>query len=500
MHAPYPPHVRAPYAAVRRWLDGVDRIALCQRQREAESLFRRAGISFSVHGDGAAEDFEQPVPFDVLPRVFAAGEWEPLARGVVQRARALNAFLADVYGERSIVAAGVLPGDLIDDNPALGGDLARIAPPGGVHAHVVAVDVARLAEDRFVVVEDNCRIPSGVSYMLEDRETMSLLFPDLVHGAGVRRIDHYPQRLRELLLACRPPACEAEEPMVVVLTPGPMNGAYYEHFYLADQMGAELVEGVDLHVEDGFVWMRTTGGPQRVDVIYRRTGDDFLDPRWGNKASLIGVPGLMQAYREGKVSLVNAPGAGVADDKAVFARVPDMIRFYLGEEPLLAGARTWCCREEEDLAYVRAHLAELVIKPVQGAGGEGVVIGPHASEATLAGVRAALEANPAGFVAQEVLPLSRCPRLVAPPPAPGAEAAVALEAAAVELPPPGRDASRDEAVIELRHVDFRAFVLCSADGCEIMPGGLTRVAPDTTSLLVNTNLGGGVKDTWVLRA
>lgn len=487
-----PDHVRPPYAAVKRWLDAVDGAALCARQREAESVFRRLGISFAVHGPGAAEDHEQPVPFDVLPRVFSAQEWRPLEDGLKQRARAINAFLADAYGEQEIVAAGVLPSEVITGCRAWRPQLRGVWAPGGAHAHVVAIDVARLDESRFVVVEDNCRIPSGVSYMLEDRETMTQLFPDLIHRSGARRIDDYPRRLHDLLADCRPAHASDRESVTVVLTPGAGNSAYYEHFYLADQMGVELVEGADLHVEGGQVWVRTTAGPQAVDVIYRRIGDDYLDPLAGKRDSLIGVPGLMQAYREGRVSIVNAPGCGLADDKSVFPFVPEMIRFYLGEEPLLESAATWRCSEPDALAYVLDHLAELVIKPVDGAGAEGVVVGPQADELLLDTVGSRLRAAPAAYIAQETLPLSRCPRLLAP---------VRNEAhetdADIALPLGGKPDEQPQ--FESRHVDFRGYVLCSSSTIDVLPGGLTRVAQDDRSLIVNTRTGGGVKDTWVLR-
>jgi uncharacterized circularly permuted ATP-grasp superfamily protein len=459
---------RAPYAAVAAWMADHDAASLADRQREAEILFRQGGITFSVYGAGAAEDLERPVPFDVLPRVFSADEWHQLAAGLTQRARALNAFLADVHGPRDIVAAGHVPAALLDEHKALAA-WQGIAPPGGVHAHVIAIDVARVSEREFVVIEDNCRIPSGVSYMLEDRETLSSLFPELVQQARVQRIDDYPQRLRALLEAAAPAAC-SDEPNVVVLTPGPHNSAYYEHFYLANQMGAELVEGVDLHVEDGFVWVRTTAGPARVDVIYRRIDDEWLDPAAGRADSVIGIPGLIDAYREGKVSLVNAPGCGIADDKAVYPYVPAMIRFYLGEEPLLANAEVWQCRDPVQREYVLEHLAELVLKPARGAGAEGVVIGPQASAEELMAAREAVLQRPRAYVAQRLIDLSRCPTL-----APG-----------------------DSQLTQLRHVDFRAYLLCSADGVSTVPGGLTRVAPDARSMIVNTRQGGGVKDTWVL--
>ncbi len=490
MFTEVPDKVRAPYVGVKRWLDAVDDAALCVRQREAEAVFRRAGISFAVQGAGPAEEREQPIPFDVLPRVFSAAEWQPLERGLIQRARAINAFLADAYGAQEIVAAGVLPAQVISGCPAWRELLRGVAPPGGAHAHVVAIDLARVDESRFVVVEDNCRIPSGVSYMLEDRETMSLLFPDLVHEAGVRPIDDYPMRLHRLLKRCRPEAAADREPVVVLLTPGAGNEAYYEHFYLADQMGVELVEGADLHVEDGRVLVRTTAGPQVVDVIYRRIGDDYLDPLAGVADSLIGVPGLMQAYRNGKVSIINAPGSGLADDKSVFPFVPDMIRFYLGEAPLLESARTWRCAEPDALAYVLEHLSELVIKPAGGAGGEGVVIGPHANEQALHAVREQLLAAPAAYVAQETLPLSRCPRLLAPE--------AGNEDIEADVPFPFSVSPDEQARLEFRHVDFRGYVLCSADAIEVLPGGLTRVAPDQQSMIVNSSAGGGVKDTWVL--
>ncbi|MEL6980204.1 MAG: circularly permuted type 2 ATP-grasp protein [Pseudomonadota bacterium] len=459
-----PAAVRAPYSRVDAWLrdEGVERLR--RKSEDAEKLFRRTGITFAVYGDGG--DPERLIPFDLIPRVLTAPEWSRLEAGVLQRARALNAFLADVYGEAEIIAAGKIPAALVFENEAYEPRLRGVTPPGGVFSHIVGVDVVRTGEDEFMVLEDNCRTPSGVSYMLENREIMMRLFPDLFEQERIEPVDGYPLQLLNTLASVAPPHAEGS-PNIVVLTPGSLNSAFYEHSFLADQMGLELVQGADLYCEDGYCWMRTTRGPQRVDVIYRRIDDDFIDPQFFRPESVLGVPGLMDVYQAGNVALVSAPGAGVADDKAVYTYVPDMIRFYLGEEPLIGNVPTWRCSEPEALAHVLAHLPELVVKEVHGSGGYGMLIGPTSTKAEQEAFAARLRSAPEGYIAQPTLALSSCPSLV-------------------------------EEGVAPRHVDLRPFALMGKDVAQLTPGGLTRVALKRGSLVVNSSQGGGVKDTWVL--
>lgn len=458
--------VRDAYREVADWIRTTGMEALGRKQREAETLFRRIGITFAVYGEsGELAESERLIPFDVVPRVFTGREWQRIDRGVRQRARALNLFLGDIYRRGEIVKAGIVPAEAVYGNSAYLPAAAGFAPPRNVYSHIVGVDLVRTGPDELFVLEDNCRTPSGVSYMLENREIMMRMLPELFTRRRVLPVDDYPALLRRTLASLAPAACESE-PNIVVLTPGVFNSAYYEHSFLADQMGVELVEGQDLYVDDGNVYMRTTQGPQRVDVIYRRIDDDFLDPLAFRSDSVLGVPGLFHAYRTGKVSICSAPGSGVADDKAIYTYVPDMIRFYLGEEPLLANVPTWRCAEPESLAYVLDHLHELVVKEVHGSGGYGMLIGPAASAAEREAYRARLEAAPAGFIAQPTLALSSCPTYV-------------------------------EEGIAPRHVDLRPFCLVG-DEIRLVPGGLTRVAMVEGSLVVNSSQGGGVKDTWVL--
>ncbi|MBB4659381.1 circularly permuted type 2 ATP-grasp protein [Parvularcula dongshanensis] len=455
--------VRPPYAPVAAWLDETGLPLLDLRAKEAEALFRRVGITFAVYGEGG--DPERLIPFDLVPRVIGAAEWAQLAAGIEQRARALNAFLYDVYHRREILRAGRVPSRLVTSNPAFLPEMIGFDPPGRVYSHVVGIDLVRTAEDHFAVLEDNCRTPSGVSYMLENREIMMRLFPDLFAEGRVRPVDGYPNDLRRTLEEVAPPACR-QDPEVAVLTPGPFNSAYYEHSYLADLMGAALVEARDLFVRDGRVWRRTTRGPRVVDVIYRRIDDDFLDPLVFRPDSMLGVPGLMNAYLSGGVTICSAPGAGVADDKAIYTYVPEMIDFYLGEKPILANVPTWKCSDPDDLAHVLAHLPELVVKEVDGSGGYGMLVGPRATKQEVDAYRKRVEADPEGFIAQPTLDLSTAPTLV------GGE-------------------------IEGRHVDLRPYCLVGKE-IRLTPGGLTRVALRKGSLVVNSSQGGGVKDTWVL--
>jgi len=398
-------HVRAPYAGLESWVAAMPAELRQMKQAEAEALFRRIGITFAVYGEGG--DPDRLIPFDMFPRVFTAAEWRKLDRGIKQRARALNAFLVDVYGRGEIIRAGLIPAHLVHHNDAFEMAVAGFVPPRGVYSHIVGIDLVRTGPGEFFVLEDNCRTPSGVSYMLENREIMMRMFPDLFRENRIEPVDGYPELLRRTLASVAPLKCDGD-PTVVILTPGHFNSAYYEHSFLADMMGVELVEGADLFCEGGFVWMRTTRGPQKVDVIYRRIDDAFLDPLCFRPDSMLGVPGLMDVYRSGGVTIASAPGAGVADDKAVYTFVPDMIRFYLGEEPILRNVPTWQCAKPEDLAYVLDHLGELVVKEVHGSGGYGMLVGPKATKDQIESFAARLRAAPEAYIAQPTLALSTC--------------------------------------------------------------------------------------------
>ena len=454
---------RAAYGHLARWLRETPPRLLAERRRDAETLFRRIGITFAVYGEGG--DPERIIPFDVVPRILDHEEWAFLVRGLEQRVLALNAFLRDIYNDREIIRAGRVPERLVLLNESFVPEMCGVTLPQGIYTHIAGIDMVRTSEKEFFVLEDNARTPSGVSYMLENREMMMRLFPDLFAQHPVAPVDLYPDALLQTLQSVAGPRAEGD-PTVVVLTPGYFNSAYFEHSFLADQMGVDLVEGHDLFVRDNFVFVRTTQGPQRVDVIYRRIDDAFIDPLCFIPDSALGVPGLMNAYRAGNVTLANAVGTGVADDKQIYMYVPEMIRFYLGQEPILKNVPTYACGDAEDLAYVLDHLGELVVKEVHGSGGYGMLVGPAASRKARAAYAQRIKANPAGFIAQPTLALSTCPTFVGKGIAP-------------------------------RHVDFRPFVLCG-DRIRIVPGGLTRVALRAGSLVVNSSQGGGTKDTWVL--
>jgi uncharacterized circularly permuted ATP-grasp superfamily protein len=456
--------IRPPYSAVDSFLAQLPRDVLETRQREAEFLFRRIGITFAVYGE--AESNERLIPFDVIPRVLAAQEWSTLTRGLEQRVRAINLYIKDVYGKRDILKAGIVPEDLVFRNPVFRPEMNRQKVPHDIYVHIAGIDIVRIDADTFYVLEDNARTPSGVSYMLENREIMLRLFPELFGRCRVAPVENYPDELLATLKSVAPAATNGE-PTVVLLSPGVYNSAYYEHSFLADKLGIELVEGRDLLVKNGVVHMRTTEGLKRVDVIYRRLDDDFLDPLAFRPDSVLGVPGLMSAYQAGTVTLANAVGTGIADDKAVYSYMPEIMKFYLGEEPILKNVPTWRCREDEHLSYVLDHLEELVVKEVHGSGGYGMLVGPKADKGTIAAFRAKLKTNPKNFIAQPTLALSTCPTLV------------------------------DEGIAP-RHVDLRPFVLTGSDRIRIVPGGLTRVALKKGSLVVNSSQGGGTKDTWVL--
>ena len=455
--------VRRPYLRLEDWMRTMPDALRSMKQAEAEAMFRQIGITFAVYGEGG--DPDRLIPFDMFPRVFTQEEWRKLDRGVKQRARALNAFLVDVYGRGEIIRAGKVPARLVYLNAAYEKSVAGFVPPRGVYSHIVGIDIVRTGADEFFVLEDNCRTPSGVSYMLENREIMMRMFPGLFRENRIEPVERYPELLRRTLASVAPLKCD-RDPTVVILTPGHFNSAYYEHSFLADLMGVELVEGQDLFVEGEFVWMRTTEGPRKVDVIYRRIDDAFVDPLCFRPDSMLGIPGLMDVYRSGGVSIASAPGAGVADDKAIYTFVPEMIRFYLGEAPILQNVPTWQCGKTDEHAYVQEHLAELVVKEVHGSGGYGMLVGPKSTRAEIAAFAERVKADPGNYIAQPTLALSTSPTFVAEGIAP-------------------------------RHVDLRPYCLVG-DQVELVPGGLTRVALTEGSLVVNSSQGGGVKDTWVL--
>ena len=457
--------IRDAYDNYCEWFDEQDPTALRRKHGEAESSFRKTGITFNVYGEDEAE--ERLIPFDMVPRIITANEWRKLTRGIEQRVSALNAFMHDLYHRQEIVRAGRIPERLLRNNEAWLPNMVGFTPPGGVYTHIVGIDLVRTGPDEFFVLEDNARTPSGVSYMLENRETMMRMFPELFMRVPVETVSDYPRRLAKSLAACAP-AKTTDKPVIAVLTPGIYNSAYFEHAFLADQMGAELVEGSDLRVVDGRVAMRTTRGYEPVDVIYRRVDDEFLDPMTFNPDSVLGVPGIMDVYRDGGITLANAPGTGVADDKAIYSFMPEIVEFYTGEKPLLPNVETHRCADAESLKYVLDNLDELVVKEVHGSGGYGMLIGPAASKKELAEFRKKLEANPENYIAQPTLSLSTCPILTKQGLAP-------------------------------RHVDLRPYVLVSPDKIDITPGGLTRVALKKGSLVVNSSQGGGTKDTWVLK-
>jgi uncharacterized circularly permuted ATP-grasp superfamily protein len=450
------------YAALEQWLASMPPEELEEKRREADLLFHRVGITFAVYGDD--EGTERLIPFDTIPRIIPDSEWQFLCRGLVQRVTALNRFLHDIYHAQDILRAGVIPAEHVLTHEAYQVAMVGVDLPNQVYCHISGIDIVRDGSGEYYVLEDNLRTPSGVSYMLENRRMMMRLFPELFERYNVRPVEHYPQLLLETLRACSPRG--VRDPVVVVLTPGQYNSAYFEHAFLAQQMGVELVEAVDLFVKEGHIFMHTTSGHQRVDVIYRRIDDAFLDPLAFRQDSTLGVPGLLAVYRSGNVSLANAMGTGVADDKSTYPYVPEMIRFYLGEEPILRNVPTWQLRKPDDLRHVLDHLPELVVKEVQGSGGYGMLIGPAASPAEIDSFRERIRANPSNYIAQPTLALSTCPTFV-------------------------------ESGIAPRHLDLRPFVLCGGE-VKLVPGALTRVALTEGSLVVNSSQGGGTKDTWIV--
>ena len=459
-----PTRPRAEFADLARWMQDTPGSEMDRRLQAAEAAFRQLGITFAVYGERDAS--ERIIPFDIVPRIFTASEWTRLSDGLIQRVEAINAFLNDIYGERRILKEGVVPPDLIFCNDQFRPEVAGIRPPHDVWAHICGIDLVRTGPDEFFVLEDNARTPSGVSYMLENREAMLRLCPELFRAYRVAAVDSYPDRLHETMRSVAPPSCRGE-PLCVVLTPGHFNSAYYEHSFLADSMGVELVEPADLIVDDDIVYMRTIAGRVRVDVIYRRIDDDFLDPLVFKPDSMLGVPGIMAAYRAGNVTLINAPGNGIADDKAIYSYMPEIVKFYSGGEAKLPNVETWRCREPQALKYVLDNLEDVVVKLVDGSGGYGMLVGPTASKQEIEDFRAALIAEPHRYIAQPTLALSTVPTMT-------------------------------EKGLAPRHVDFRPFVLTGSRGVQVVPGGLTRVALREGSLVVNSSQGGGTKDSFVL--
>ncbi len=462
MYAEGAGNVRAHYGEFENWLAEQPAETVARKRVEADLIFRRVGITFAVYGNNAGT--ERLIPFDIIPRIIPAHEWSQLQKGLTQRVQALNMFIHDIYHAQHIVKAGVIPAEQIFRNAQYRPEMQDVAVASDIYAHIAGVDIVRAGAGEFYVLEDNLRVPSGVSYMLEDRKMMMRLFPDLFARHRIAPVAHYPDLLLDMLRSVAPQG--VDDPTVVVMTPGMYNSAYFEHAFLAQQMGVELVEGQDLFVSDNSVFMRTTRGPKRVDVIYRRIDDDYLDPLAFRSDSAIGVPGLLSVYRAGRVTLSNAIGTGVADDKSIYPFVPDMIRFYLSEEPLLNNVPTYQCRKKEDLQYTLDHLAELVVKEVHGAGGYGMLVGPASTKAEIEDFRQRIIAKPDGYIAQPTLALSACPTYV-------------------------------ESGIAPRHIDLRPFVL-SGKSVTMVPGGLTRVALKEGSLVVNSSQGGGTKDTWIL--
>jgi uncharacterized circularly permuted ATP-grasp superfamily protein len=459
-----PDAVRPEFEALTRWLTETPASELARRQQAAETMFRQLGITFAVYGEEEAA--ERIIPFDIVPRILTSREWKRLSAGLTQRVSALNAFLSDIYGKREILKSGLIPEQLILGNPQFRPEIVGSRPPHDVWAHICGIDLVRTGPDDFWVLEDNARTPSGVSYMLENREAMIRLCPELFQMFPVQPVDSYTDLLHETLKSVAPIG-SGSDPVCVILTPGHYNSAYYEHSFLADTIGIELVEAADLEVDDDKVWMRTITGRVQVNVIYRRIDDDFLDPLVFRADSMLGVPGLISAYRAGNITIVNAPGTGISDDKAIYSYMPEIVRFYSGQDAILPNVQTFRCREADALAYTLDNLDKLVVKLVDGSGGYGMLVGPTASSTEIEKFRAALIAEPHRYISQPTLALSTVPTMT-------------------------------EKGVAPRHVDFRPYVLSQPDGVKLVPGGLTRVALREGSLVVNSSQGGGTKDSFIL--
>ncbi len=457
--------IRKPYSNIMTWANSLPQNTVIKKKLQAENLFKKIGITFSVYNN--FDSAERLIPFDMFPRIITRMEWMKIQDGVTQRALAINAFLRDIYNKCEIVKAKKIPGYLIYKNPAYEIKMIGFKVPNNIYSPIIGTDIIRTDEKSFKVLEDNCRTPSGVSYMIENREIMMRMFPELFQQLNIEPVENYSSYLLDILKSLAPKKCD-KDPKVVILTPGPLNSAYYEHSFLADTMGIELVQGTDLVVENNVTYMRTTKGKERVDIIYRRIDDDFIDPLSFNQSSVIGVPGLFNSYRSGNVNICSAPGSGIADDKAIYSYMPEIIRFYLGQEPILPSIKTWRCGSEKDKNYVLSNLEKLVIKEVHGSGGYGMLIGNSASKAKINLFAKKIKLNPENYIAQPILDLSTVPIF-----------------------------QKDS--LSPRHVDLRPFTLIGNRKIKLVAGGLTRVALKDGSLVVNSSQGGGVKDTWVLR-
>ena len=455
--------IRKHYLQVNSWLRTMSSTVISQKNFEAESHFKRIGITFSVKDDDMTERI---IPFYLIPRILTNYEWVKIEKGVLQRAKALNSFLHDIYNSGEIFKAGIVPKEIVYKKSSYDQSMINFSPPRKIYSPIIGVDLVRTGKDEFYVLEDNCRTPSGVSYMLENREIMMKMFPDLFHTNRVLRVDDYPTRLLQTLMSLAPKKCDSSIPTVVLLTPGHLNSAYYEHTFLSDQMGIEMVESQDLFVENDLLYMKTVDGPKKIDVVYRRIDDEFLDPLCYNPDSVIGVPGITQVYKTGGVNICSAPGAGIADDKAIYIFVPEMIKFYLGETPILDNVETWRCERDDELTYVLENIEKLVVKEVDGSGGYGMLIGPKSTKDQISEFSTKLKSNPRGYIAQPTLDLSSSPTLI-------------------------------DNEVSGRRVDLRPFCLVG-EKVQLCPGGLTRVALNKGSYVVNSSQGGGVKDTWVL--
>ena len=455
--------IRKHYLQVNSWLRTMSSTVISQKNFEAESHFKRIGITFSVKDDDMTERI---IPFDLIPRILTNYEWVKIEKGVLQRAKALNAFLHDIYNSGEIFKAGIVPKEIVYKKSSYDQSMINFSPPRKIYSPIIGVDLVRTGKDEFYVLEDNCRTPSGVSYMLENREIMMKMFPDLFHTNRVLRVDDYPTRLLQTLMSLAPKKCDSSIPTVVLLTPGHLNSAYYEHTFLSDQMGIEMVQAEDLYVDGEFLFMKTVNDPMRVDVVYRRIDDNFLDPLFFKPESVIGVPGIMNVYLSGGVNICSAPGAGIADDKSVYVYVPKMIEFYLGETPILNNVQTWRCEKKDELQYVLENINKLVVKEVDGSGGYGMLVGPKSTKEDIELFSKKLISNPNGYIAQPTLELSSTPTLI-------------------------------DNKIAGRRVDLRPFCLLGTEA-QLCPGGLTRVALEEGSYIVNSSQGGGVKDTWVM--
>ena len=460
-------HPRDPYDGFSEWFAREDPKKLKAKQREAKNIFRNIGITFNVYDDDEPE--ERLIPFDFIPRILSKNEWENISLGIEQRVRAINDFLNDVYNHQEILKAGIIPENMLAQNKAFLPQMIGMTPPGGIFTHIVGIDLVRTGANEFFVLEDNVRTPSGVSYMLENRETMLNMFPELFLENKIQPVSQYPETLYRALIECQPPNPSCVEISVAVLTPGIYNAAYFEHSFLADKMSVPLVQSNDLRTRGGRLVMRTTRGFKPIDVLYRRVDDSFIDPLNFDPHSRLGVAGLFDVYRAGRLSIINAPGSGIADDKAIYSYMSEIIQFYSGEIPLLKNVKTWRCGDPKSLEYVLDNIEQLVVKEVHGSGGHGMLVGPAATRSQIRSMSKRLRSRPSDYIAQPTLALSTVPifsqRGLAP-----------------------------------RHVDLRPFVLVSPLGVKIIPGGLTRVALNKGSLVVNSSQGGGTKDTWVLES